>query len=183
MAKVNLKGGSKPESYQALPTDFYVMQIRRVTLEDDQYADPNRDGSQPQQIVVNWEMHSLTPEQEQAGVTMAEGVREYYKPYYGPLKAGGPSRFQEFIDTIRGLGYLADFDIDDFDTDSLVGIVARLNVVEYTKSKGKYAGEKGNRVAAHLPVQRLGSSPRLIPARRNVPVAVNTNDPDLDIPF
>lgn len=154
MAVINThKGtGSGTGEFTLLETDVYRMQIKAADLQEDQYADVNRDGSRPERLVLRWEVTQVTDEQDEAALGCA--VWQRFNPYYGPVRDGGVSKFQQFIDGLRVQGYLADFDPELFDTDSLIGIEQRVSVEKHIKSMGPNAGKPGNKVSSVLPLRR-----------------------------
>lgn len=184
MAVINThKGtGSGTGEFTLLETDVYRMQIKAADLQEDQYADVNRDGSRPERLVLRWEVTQVTDEQDEAALGCA--VWQRFNPYYGPVRDGGVSKFQQFIDGLRAQGYLADFDPELFDTDSLVGIEQRVSVEKHIKSMGSNAGKPGNKITSVLPLRRSKgkSTPVEAPAPRAAarPAII---DGDEDLPF
>jgi hypothetical protein len=108
-------------SFEVLPTDIYVMTIAEAAMEDDKFAEVDREGNVPQKLVLKWETSKLTAEQQEAGIGMGEPVWQRFNPYYGTVKAGGPSKFKAFVDSLIEQKLLpARFTPADF-----VGIVQR----------------------------------------------------------
>jgi hypothetical protein len=144
-------GGSG--EWTPLPTDTYVMKIAEAAIEDDKFAQPDRDGRQPQKLVLTWEISKLSPEQQEAGIALGEKVWQRINPYFGTVKDGGPSKFMAFVQSLveQKLLPAGDFTVGDF-----IGITQRVLVEEYTKTMGANVGKPGNRVAsvAPLTVQR-----------------------------
>lgn len=169
-------GGASTSNFVVLPSDVYRMKIIKSVVEENRFADPNKDGSKPLQVVITWEVTTLTEEQLDA---MAEAEEDWdtatvwqrINPFYGPVRAGGVSKFQAFIDALVAQGYLAGFDPAAFDPDSLVGIEQRVNVERYIKSQGDNSGQPGNKVVSVLP---LKSAKQRREAQRNKPVEVET---------
>lgn len=172
------KGGNSGGSMTLLETDVYRMQIKRAVLEEDQYAEALADGTKPEKLVLTWEVTSATDEQDADCVGLA--VWQRFNPYYGPVRDGGVSKFKAFIDGLREQGFLPDFDPNLFDTDSLIGIEQRVSVEKYAKTMGPNAGQPGNRIASILPLKRkpAAAAPAKVPAKRNVPVAVEGGEDD-----
>lgn len=161
MATINTRPNkpSTDKEFVLLPSDLYRMKIKRATAEENRFADALPDGTRPLQIVLIWEVVSLTPEQEEAAEEAGQewvgaGVWQYLNPYYGPVRDGGTSKFQQFIDSLREQGHLDDFDPDAFDPESLIGIEQRVNVLLAPKTMGDNAGKPGNKVVAVLPIKR-----------------------------
>lgn len=159
MAVINTQqSGGRPADAVILPTDVYLMEIMDAVIEDDQFAEPRKDGSKQQRIVVTWEVYALTPEQQEVGEEsepfLNQRVWQRFAPYYGPVRDGGDSKFKAFIDMLREQGYLKEFDPMMFDTDALVGIKQRVSVENYKKTMGPNAGQPGNKVVSVLPIRR-----------------------------
>lgn len=184
-------GGSSNEERPVLPTDIYRMKIVEAGIEDDSFAKPNKDGSLPQKIVLTWEVSWLTEEQQEAADEAGEewlGVRVWsrFAPYYGDVRAGGPSKFKAFIDSLREQGHLTDFDPDNFDVEDLVDIEQRVSVEKYIKTMGANAGQPGNKATAFAPVRPTkkgakGATTAVVrPPARNVPQPI---EDDSEIPF
>lgn len=175
-------GGSS--EWAPLPTDTYLMKIAEALIEDDKFAEVDRDGKQPQKLVLTWEVTKLTPEQEQAGVKVGEKVWQRLNPYYGTTKDGNPSKFMAFVQSLveQKLLPVGEFSVGDF-----VGITQRVLVEEYTKTMGANAGKQGNKVTsvASLTVQRR-QKPMVQPSTPAVSQAkpLPTDNPDTDdLPF
>jgi len=161
MATINLNqrnGTGSGDERPVLPTDIYRMKIIEAKLEDDTFAKPDRDGVLPQKIAITWEMSILTEEQQEAADEAGEDwstVRVWtrFNPYYGTVKAGGPSKFKAFLDSLQAQGLLPDFDVEAFDVESLVDIEQRVSVERYIKTMGVNAGQPGNKAIAFAPVK------------------------------
>lgn len=145
-------GGSGTSQAQViLPTDTYRMKCLESKLEDDQFAKPNPDGSLPQKIVLTFEMSSLTQEQQEAMEEADEDwttVRLWHRfnPYYGDIRAGGPSKFKEFLDNLVAWGMIPALNLEAFDPAVIVGAELKCSVVQYTKTMGENAGKPGNKI-------------------------------------
>lgn len=171
-----------------LPTDMYRVRCMESELEDDTFAKPDKKtGQLPQKIKTVWEVVRLTDEQQEAAEVAEEeweGVRIWHRfnPYYGPVKAGGPSKTQEFIDLARTQGYLADFDIDTFDPESLVGIELKASIASYIKTMGENVGQPGNKITAWagLKAPKKAKAPATDSTPHNVPQTIES---DADLPF
>src|SRR5258707_3901140 len=176
MAVINTRGqggGGGSKDFVLLPSDIYRMKVTKAVVEENRFADAKNDGSKPLQIVLTWEMTVLTDEQRDAADEAGDAwdtaaVWQRLNPYYGPVRDGGVSKFQAFIDMLREQGYLADFNPDAFDPESLLGIEQRVNVEYYYKSMGENAGKPGNKVVNVLALKRAKKGAKEAPAPRNV---------------
>jgi hypothetical protein len=137
-------------TYDVLPTDSYIMKVVEAGLEDNRFGTPDRDGNLPKQVVLTWELSKLSAEQEEAGITLGEKVRQYINAYYGVKKDGTPSAFMALVQSLVEQQMLpeGEFDVEDF-----IGITQRIAVLEYTKEKGENAGSQGNKVTAVNPLK------------------------------
>jgi hypothetical protein len=165
-----------------LPTDSYRMRCLESKLEEDTFATPNKDGSIPEKIVLTWEVTALTDEQQEiAGERDEEWdkVRIWHRfnPYYGDVRAGGPSKFKEFLDNLASWGLLS-FDLEAFDPASLEGIELKCSVIAYTKTKGANAGQLGNKIVGFAPV-RTGKKAKNVPQ----PVKADAGVVEEELPF
>ena len=164
-----------------LPTDSYRMKCLESKLEDDTFATPNKDGSLPKKIALTFEVTTLTEEQQEAASEADEDwdtVRIWHRfnPYYGDVRAGGPSKFKEFLDNLVSWGLIT-LDLENFDPQCLAGIELRCSVLQYTKTMGVNAGQLGNKITGFAPVRAKGVK------GRNVPMAAKVEKPveeDLD---
>jgi hypothetical protein len=178
-------GGGSGEARPVLPTDNYRMKIVEAKLEEDNYGKVNKDGTKEEKFVVVWEMSVLTEDQQEAEAEAEEDwstvrIWSRFAPYYGDVRAGGPSKLKEFIDGLREQGLLPNFDPDSLEPESLVGIEQRVSVVRYIKTMGPSAGQPGNKPSAYSPVRQPKKAKTAAPAPQ--PVAVEA-DEDGDIPF
>src|SRR5687768_16330889 len=105
--------------YEVLPTDIYIMKIAETAIVEDKFAEANRDGTKPVKLVITWESDRLTAEQQEAGIRPGEKVWQRINPFYGLVKAGGPSKFKAFVDSLIEQGLLP----QKFTTADLIGIV------------------------------------------------------------
>jgi hypothetical protein len=156
--KLNNRGGGQSTDRPVLPTDTYRMKIVSAKLEEDNYGKPGADGQLPIQLVVTWEIASLTEEQREAATEENQDwndvrVWQRLNPYYGTVKAGGPSKFKAFIDNFRQQK-LIEFEMAAFDPESLVGIEQKVGIERYLKTMGENAGQPGNRVTMIAPLAR-----------------------------
>lgn len=173
MGTISLSGGktggtTAAETRVLVPTDMYRVKCVEAALEDDTFSKPRKDGTLPQKIRTVWEITRLTPEQTEAAEEAGEewiGVRLWHRfnPYYGPVKEGGPSKFQEFIDLVRSQGALADFDLEAFDVESLVDIELRASIALYTKTMGENVGKPGNKITAFASLRNAKKGPAAKP--------------------
>ena len=169
-------GGSNGEARPVLPTDIYRMKILESKMEDDTFAKPGPDGFLPQKIALTFEVTALTEEQQDAAAEAGEDwdtVRIWHRfnPYYGTVKAGGPSKFKEFIDNLVSWGLLKGLDLNAFDVEALAGIELKCSVSQYTKTMGENAGKPGNKITAFSAVRKPAAN------RKNAPEPVTVDQP------
>lgn len=161
---------------ELLPTDTYLMKISEASIEDDKFAEPDRDGKQPQNIVLIWEIARLTPEQADAGIVVGERVWHRIRAHFGTKKDGTPSRFLAFIQSLVEQKLLP---AGEFTVNDLLGIQQRVVVEQYTKTMGANIGQLGNRVSS--------VSPLTVPRRTKQPIvqpqAVAEQTDEVDLPF
>lgn len=150
---INLKGqnGGNGGDFQLLETDIYKAKIAEAAIEEDRFAEPNKDGSKPTKLLIRWEVTEANEEQDDGVVGCA--VWQRLNPWYGTTRDGGPSKFKAFLDSLRDQGLLPEFD-DEFDLDMLPGIEQRISVEKYTKTMGNNAGQPGNKVLSVAPLRR-----------------------------
>lgn len=150
------------EDRPILPTDSYRMKILEAKLENDSFAKPNKDGTMPQKVALTFEVTTLTEEQQELASEAGQDwdtVRIWHRfnPFYGEVKAGGPSKFKEFLDNLVKWGLLY-LDLEAFDPEGLVGIELKCSVAEYTKTMGENAGKPGNKITAFAPVRKTSKT-------------------------
>ena len=180
MATINLTQPTKSGSTidrPVLPTDMYRMKIIDAKFEEDKWAKPNKDGSQPEVIALTFEVSTLTVEQQEAADEAGEEWGEIrmwkrFNPYYGTVKAGGPSKFKEFIDNLIEWGVLTIPDMNAFEVESLCGIELKCSVERYKKTMGENAGQPGNKITTFAPVKKAKT--------RNTPEPITADD---DLPL
>jgi len=146
------------------------MKINAASIEDDRFAQTDRDGKLPQNIVLVWEVARLTPDQASAGIMVGERIWQRMRAHFGNKQDGTPSRFLAFIQSLVAQQLLAD---GQFTLTDLVGIEQRVIVEEFTKTLGANAGQIGTRISSVEPVT--------LP-RRAVPQTPSNQD-ELDLPF
>lgn len=173
MAKLNLNERSKSGNFITLETDVYRAKITKAAIEENQYGEPDDNGKRPDQLVLTWEI--TEPIGEQDDEVIGQAVWQRMNPYYGPIRDGGSSKFKLFLDSLVEQG-LIELDLNDFDTDELVGIEQRISVEKYKKSQGPNAGQLGNKVVGVLPLARKKKITQASPAKKNAPVAVGADD-------
>jgi hypothetical protein len=177
MAVIDTKGkngGGNGGDFKLLETDVYRAKIMSALIEEDQYADANRDGTKPVKLVLRWEVTQAGDEQDDDVVGCA--VWQRFNPFYGTVREGGPSKFMAFIDALREQGYLDGFDPAAFDTDALVGIEQRVSVEKHTKTMGPNAGKPGNKIVGVLPLR--GKKSAKAPKNAPEPVAAGGVEED-----
>lgn len=179
MAPMNLKerssGGGSTQEYVVLPNDSYRMKVIESRLEDDTFSKPNRDGSLPQKIALTFEITTLTDEQEDAANEREEEwdtvkIWHRFNPFYGDVRAGGPSKFKEFLDNLVEWGLL-NLNLEAFDPASLEGLELKCSVIKYTKTMGVNVGQPGNKITGFAPVRVKGAK-----APKNTPQPVKVSD-------
>ncbi len=178
MAHIKTTGGSNGggDGFVLLPTDIYRMKVIKSVYGDNPFADLEKDGTKPKQITLTWEVSELTQDQADEAEALGEDwdtatVPQYIKPFYGDVKAGGPSVFKGLVDSLVAQNLIPEFDPDDFDTDSFLGIEQRVNVQKYTKQQGENSGKPGNKVIDVLPIKAARTRKPVTeaqPARRRV---------------
>lgn len=182
MAVINTQGrgnGTSATDDVILPTDVYRMKIAWADIEEDRFAEPNKDGTKPEKLVMRWEVSALTPEQQEqddADDLLKGKVWQRINPYYGPVKDGGVSKFKAFIDSLVEQGFLEDFDPTEFDTEDLVELEQRVSVEHYIKGQGPNAGQPGNKVVSVMPLKRKKTAEK-------APAKKKTIEEDEDLPF
>lgn len=173
------QGGSE---FEVLPTDTYFMKVSEAVIEDDKFAQPDRNGVQPQKLVLTWEISKLTPEQEEAGVKLGEKVWQRINPYYGTVKDGGPSKFMALVQSLVEQEMLPE---GEFETGDFIGITQRVLVEQYIKTMGANVGKPGNRITSVAPLvvkrrQRPMVQPPSTPTAKALPATPDDSD---DLPF
>jgi hypothetical protein len=180
MAIISLNNERKQAGeFALLETDVYRMKIVRAHIEVDQYAEKRKDGTQPEKLVLCWEVSEAGPEQDEDVVGLS--VWQRMNPYYGTIREGGVSKFKAFLDSLAEQGLIELDPAAGFDTDSLIGLEQRVGVEKYIKTMGPNAGQPGNRVVSILPLKRKATKQGTPPARRNVPEAVEESGDDGDL--
>ncbi len=182
MPVINTRQSQRSSTFDLLETDIYRMEIKKADIEQDQYAEPDENGVYPDKLVLVWEVYEATDEQDDDVVGLS--VWQRMPPWYGTGKRG-PSAFMTLIDSLVEQGVITDFDPDNFDTDTLVGVRQRVNVEKYIKSMGPNKGSEGNRIVGKpMPLARtkkvVNTAAKPAPTRRNVPQAI---EDDAEIPF
>lgn len=173
MAKLNLNERRSTSNFITLETDVYRAKITKAVIEENQYGEPDDNGKRPDQLVLTWEI--TEPIGEQDDDVIGQAVWQRMNPYYGPIRDGGSSKFKLFLDSLVDQGLL-ELNLDDFDTDALVGIEQRISVEKYKKSQGPNAGQLGNKVVGVLPLARKKKIAQAAPAKKNAPIAVAEGD-------
>lgn len=153
------RGGGDSKDFVVLPSDVYRMKILKAVIEENRFGEPLNDGTKPLQLVLTWEVTTLSEEQADAAADAEEDwsaatAWQRLNPYYGPVRDGGVSKFKAFVDNLRAQGHLQDFDPELFDPETLVGIEQKVTIERYIKSHGDNAGKPGNKVVSVLPLPR-----------------------------
>jgi hypothetical protein len=151
-------GTGNGEARVILPSDSYRMKCLESKLEDDTFAKPNPDGSFPQKIALTFEMAQLTDEQQEIAEERDEDwttVRIWHRfnPFYGDVRAGGPSKFKEFLDNLVSWGCIPALNLEAFDPSIIQGVELKCSVVQYTKTMGENAGKPGNKITGFASVR------------------------------
>ena len=120
-------GGNGGGDFVLLPTDIYRMKVIKSIYGENPFSEPNKDGTKPMQITLTWEVAELTADQADEAEALGEEwdnatVPQYINPFYGDVKAGGPSRFKALVDSLVAQNLIADFDPADFDPDCFLGV-------------------------------------------------------------
>lgn len=181
MGTVNLSSGSAggmTTDRPVIPTDMYRMKCIEAAMKDNTFEKPNKDGTQPQKISTVWEVTALTEEQSEIAEEREEkwiGLRIWkdFAPFYGDTKDGPPSKFKEFIDSLRAQGYLENFDPEAFDLNDLVGVEQKVSVLNYTKTMGPNTGDPGNKI--------VGFASLRTPKKNGTKPAPRTGDAETDL--
>ena len=187
------KGQYDDRAFAILPSDIYRMKIVKADIQQNQFAEPNDDGTYPDQLVLCWEVSAAIGEQDESVIGLS--VWQRLAPWYGVGKRG-PSKFKLLIDSLIEQGIFDPIDPDTMDTDWFLGIEQRVNVEEYIKTMGKNTGQPGNRIVNILPLTvakkpvkttapaATPPAPAAQPAprapRRNAPQTIESDE---DLPF
>lgn len=201
MTTVNLNqrsggGASSGTARPIIPSDTYRMRCIEADVQEDNFAKPDRDGHRPEQVVLTFEMSVLTDEQQEIADERGEEwdtVRVWHRFafFYGDVKAGGPSKFKEFLDNLVTWSLISTINLEAFELTSLVGIELKCVVTEYKKTMGDNAGKPGNKITGFAPVRVKGAkapknTPQIVDVADVKPAASvadeNTED-DKDLPF
>lgn len=167
MATINLNARTprtgSDNARAVLPTDTYRMKIIESKIEDDKWAKPDKDGNQPIKLALTFEVSALTEEQQDAANEAEQEWGEVriwhrFNPFYGDVKAGGPSKFKAFIDDLIKWNLIVIPDMNAFEVESLAGIELRCTVTEYTKTMGENAGQPGNKITGFAPVRKASKA-------------------------
>lgn len=186
-------GNSTGEARPVLPTDIYRMKCIEAKMQDNTFEKPNKDGTMPQQIVLTFEMAQLTDDQQEAMEEADEdwsAVRIWHRfaPYYGDVKAGGPSKLKEFLDNLVAWGLIPTLDMETgFDLETLTTVELKCSVLQYAKTMGENAGKPGNKITGFAAV-RAAKKGKNIPvpltsAEEIQPAAVAAGVEEEDLPF
>lgn len=179
MATINLNARTGSPSGNVnrvvLPTDTYRMKIIESKIEDDKWAKPDKDGNQPIKLALTFEISALTEEQQDTANEAEQDWSEVrvwhrFNPFYGDVKAGGPSKFKAFVDDLIKWGLVVIPDMNAFEVETLAGIELRCTVAEYTKTMGENAGQPGNKITGFAPVRKAGKG-------KNIPEPTTVDAP------
>lgn len=195
MTTLNLTKGSGTSSVgerPVLPADNYRMKVIDAAMRENKLEKPYADGTYPLNISLTWEVSALTEEQQDLQDEAGEewvGVRVWqdHNPYYGDVKAGGPSKFKAFIDALRAAGHLPTFNPEDFDIGELIDIEMKCLLKVHIRTMGANVGKPVNKVVDVSPLRAPKGKGANV-AQRQPAAPKNTPEPvgeitDGEIPF
>jgi hypothetical protein len=168
------RGGSAGD---VLPDGEYTLTIDDAKIEEDQFAQPERDGSIPQKLVITWllEEQDITPRQKKRGAKPGKKIWSRYGLFFYTKSDGNDTAFKALLTALdgatnqEGVAFdLAEFEAnaDAFEPADLIGIKARCLVETYKKTKGANVGQDANKVTKVLPVEDEADEEPAPPARR-----------------
>lgn len=180
--KIQTQAPAGSGSGEVLPDGEYVLTIDDAKIEEDQFAELERDGSRPQKLVITWLLDEadVTLRQKRRGAKAGKKIWSRYGLFFYTKSNGEDTAFKALLTALdgypnsEGIGFsVADFEAapDDFEPYDLVGIKARCLVETYKKSKGANIGQSANKVSKVLPFEPDEDEAPLPvkPAARNVP--------------
>jgi hypothetical protein len=194
LTKGSGNGGSSGER-PVLPADNYRMKIVDAAMRENKLEKPYADGTYPMNISLTWEVTHLTEDQLDLQAEAGEewiGVRVWqdHNPYYGDVKAGGPSKFKAFIDALRAAGHLPNFDPSDFDIGELLEIEMKCLLKVHIRTMGANVGKPVNKVVDVSPLrapkgkgQNVAVKQPAAPRVNNTPEPMTEEMADADVPF
>ena len=178
--------GASTGERPVLPADNYRMKIVDVAMRENKLEKPYADGTYPMNISLTWEVTHLTEDQLDLQAEAGEewiGVRVWqdHNPYYGDVKAGGPSKFKAFIDSLRAAGHLPNFDPSDFDIGELLDIEMKCLLKVHVRTMGANVGKPVNKVVDVSPLRAPRGKGQNVTVKqpttpRNVPEPVAAGD-------
>lgn len=186
-------GGSAGGERPVLPADNYRMKIIDVAWRENTLEKPLADGTYPLNLSITWEVSGLTEDQQDAMEEAGEewmGVRVWqdHNPWYGDVKAGGPSKFKAFLNKLVDAGHLPGFNPNDFDTGQLLNIEMKCLLKVHIRTMGANVGKPINKVVDISPLRSpkgKGANVTVKPekAAKNAPQPVAEDGEGGDIPF
>lgn len=153
------KGGSS----DVLPDGEYTLTVDDAKIEEDQFAQPEKDGTIPQKLVITWllEEQDITPKQRKRGAKPGKKIWSRYGLFYYTKSDGNDTAFKALLTALDGATNNEGicFDIAGFEANAeafepadLIGIKATCLVETYKKTKGVNVGQDANKVTKVLPM-------------------------------
>jgi hypothetical protein len=173
--KIQTQAPAGGGSSEVLPDGEYVLTIDDAKIEEDQFAELERDGSRPQKLVITWLLDEadVTPRQKKRGAKAGKKIWSRYGLFFYTKANGEDTALKALLTTLdgyansEGVAFSAEAfetEPDAFDPYDLVGIKARCLVETYKKSKGANIGQSANKVTKVLPVEEDDEAPAAPPA-------------------
>jgi hypothetical protein len=175
-----------------------ILTIIDAKIEENKYADPEPDGTLPEQLCITWELQDadITRRQKKAGITGGKRIWQRLGLYYYVRENGLPTAFKDTIDNLEGYeneeGIAFAFDSATFEdnVEDLIGIKAPCVVEQYAKKMGPNKGEIANRIIKVKPFageddEDEDDAPPARPARPAPPARRNAPQPvtEEEVPF
>lgn len=174
--KIQTQAPAGGGSGEVLPDGEYILTIDDAKVEEDQFAQPEKDGSIPQKLVITWllEEQDITPKQRKRGAKPGKKIWSRYGLFYYTKADGNDTAFKALLTALDGaenaegiVFSVGDFeaDPDSFEPADLVGIKATCLVETYKKTKGANIGQEANKVTKVLPMEGDDEEPAPPPQR------------------